>query len=98
VVVNLRGRRFADETQGKQDGPPRGGGEQLINQEMARQPEATSVYIWDEPINARRACAACGLGDIDKVDTLRVRWPDGELSEFESISTRQYLTITRTDP
>jgi hypothetical protein len=39
-----------------------------------------------------------GLGDIDKVDTLRVRWPDGELSEFESISTRQYLTITRTDP
>ncbi len=66
VVVNLRGRRFADETQGKQDGPPRGGGEQLINQEMARQPEATSVYIWDEPINARRACAACGLGDIDK--------------------------------
>ena len=66
VVVNLRGRRFADETQGKQAGTPRGGGEQLINQEVARQPEATAAYIWDEPVNARRACAQCGLGDIDK--------------------------------
>ncbi|MCH7533847.1 MAG: FAD-dependent oxidoreductase [Gemmatimonadetes bacterium] len=66
VVVNLHGRRFADETQGKQAGTPRGGGEQLINQEVARQPEATATYIWDEPVNARRACAACGLGDIDK--------------------------------
>jgi succinate dehydrogenase/fumarate reductase flavoprotein subunit len=66
VVVNLRGRRFADETQGKQAGKPRGGGEQLINQEVARQPEATAAYIWDEPVNAKRACAECGLGDIDK--------------------------------
>jgi succinate dehydrogenase/fumarate reductase flavoprotein subunit len=71
VVVNLRGRRFADETQGKQAGTPRGGGEQLINQEVARQPEATAVYIWDEPINARRACAACGLGSIDKFVAFR---------------------------
>ncbi|MDP6580815.1 MAG: FAD-dependent oxidoreductase [Vicinamibacterales bacterium] len=66
VVVNLRGRRFADETQGKQAGTPRGGGEQLINQEVARQPEATAAYIWDEPVNVSRACAECGLGDIDK--------------------------------
>ncbi|MEE9533391.1 MAG: FAD-dependent oxidoreductase, partial [Acidimicrobiia bacterium] len=71
VVVNLRGRRFADETQGKQGGKPRGGGEQLINQEVARQPEATAAYIWDEDVNARRACAACGLGDIDKFVAFR---------------------------
>lgn len=71
AVVNLRGRRFADETQGKQAGTPRGGGEQLINQEVARQPEATATYIWDEPVNVSRACADCGLGSIDKFVAFR---------------------------
>ncbi len=71
VVVNLHGRRFADETQGKQAGTPRGGGEQLINQEVARQPEATATYIWDEPVNVTRACADCGLGSIDKFVAFR---------------------------
>jgi succinate dehydrogenase/fumarate reductase flavoprotein subunit len=71
VVVNLYGRRFADETQGKQAGPPRGGGEQLINQEVARQPEATAAYIWDEPVNVERACADCALGDRDKFPAFR---------------------------
>lgn len=71
VVVNLRGRRFADETQGKQAGTPRGGGEQLINQEVARQPEAAATYIWDELVNVSRACADCGLGSINKFDAWR---------------------------
>jgi succinate dehydrogenase/fumarate reductase flavoprotein subunit len=71
VVVNLHGRRFADETQGKQAGVPRGGGEQLINQEVARQPEATAAYIWDEKVNVERACADCALGDLDKFPAFR---------------------------
>ncbi|OFW19556.1 MAG: hypothetical protein A3H97_24940 [Acidobacteria bacterium RIFCSPLOWO2_02_FULL_65_29] len=71
VVVNLHGRRFADETQGKQTGKPRGGGEQLINQEVARQPEATAAYIWDESVNVERACADCALGDKDKFPAFR---------------------------
>jgi succinate dehydrogenase/fumarate reductase flavoprotein subunit len=68
VAVNLHGRRFADESQGKIAGRSlgRGAGEQLINQETARQPEATAAYIWDEAVNTARACAACGLGDVDK--------------------------------
>ncbi len=71
VAVNLYGRRYADETQGKQAGKPRGGGEQLINQETARQPEATAAYIWDEPVNKDHACADCGLGDLDKFPAFR---------------------------
>lgn len=68
IAVNLYGRRFADETRGKITGRQlgRGAGEQLINQETARQPEATAAYIWDEPVNKARACADCALGDIDK--------------------------------
>jgi len=67
VVVNLDGRRFADETRGRlAGGPAQGAGEQLINQEVARQPEATAAYIWDEPINRERACEACALGGLDK--------------------------------
>jgi succinate dehydrogenase/fumarate reductase flavoprotein subunit len=68
VAVNLFGRRFADESQGRIAGRKlgRGAGEQLICQETARQPEASAAYIWDEAINVARACADCGLGDIEK--------------------------------
>ena len=69
VAVNLHGRRFADETQGKVAGRlMSSNGENLINQEVARQPEATAAYIWDQPVNVERACADCGLGSIDKWD------------------------------
>lgn len=71
ICVNLHGRRYADETQGKQAGQPRGAGEQLINQETARQPEAAACCIWDEPINRDQACANCGLGDLDKFPTYK---------------------------
>lgn len=73
VAVNLYGRRFADETQGRIAGRKlgRGAGEQLICQETARQPEATAAYIWDEAVNVAHACADCGLGDVDKFPAFR---------------------------
>ena len=69
VAVNLRGERFADESQGRVAGRQLvSNGENLINQEVARQPEGTAAYIWDEPVNRERACADCGLGGLDKYD------------------------------
>lgn len=73
VVVNLYGRRFTDEGRGRlAGGAATGGGEQLTNQEVARQPEATAAYIWDEPVNVTRACAGCGLGGLDKYVSFRM--------------------------
>lgn len=69
VAVNLHGQRFADESQGRIAGRQLlSHGENLINQEVARQSEATAAYIWDEQVNMERACADCGLGDLDKYD------------------------------
>ncbi len=69
VALNMYGRRFTDESAGKWAG--RGPeftrrNEQILNQEVARQPEGSSIYIWDEPINQERACAECALGGVDK--------------------------------
>jgi len=68
IVVNRFGRRFTDEARGKYAGRqvPGLAGEQITNQEVARQPEAMAAYIWDEPINKQYACEDCGLGGIDK--------------------------------
>ena len=72
VAVNLYSQRFADESQGRVAGRRlTRNGEHMINQEVARQPEATAAYIWDEPVNAERACADCSLGSIDKYDAYR---------------------------
>ncbi len=73
VSVNLYGRRFTDESRGRlAGGAALGGGEQLLNQEVARQPEATAAYIWDEPVNQDRACETCGLGGLDKFPAYRM--------------------------
>jgi hypothetical protein len=36
-----------------------------------------------------------GLGDLDRVDVIRVWWPDGHVSEVLDLETRQRVTITR---
>jgi len=67
VALNLHGRRFADESQGRVVGRSlSSNGENLVNQEVARQPEATAAYVWDQRVNVERACADCGLGSLDK--------------------------------
>ncbi len=73
VAVNLFGRRYTDESQGRIAGRSlgRGAGEHLICEETSRQPEATTIYIWDEPVNKLHACADCGLGDIDKFQAFK---------------------------
>lgn len=38
-----------------------------------------------------------GLGDEDRVDLLRVTWPDGEVSELRGLETRQRVWLTRTE-
>ncbi len=77
IAVNLYGRRFTDETRGRlvkygAGGAALGGGEMTLNQEVARQPEATAAYIWDEPVNQDRACENCGLGGLDKFPAFRM--------------------------
>ncbi|MDX1566948.1 MAG: FAD-dependent oxidoreductase [Longimicrobiales bacterium] len=71
VTVNLEGVRFTDESRGKVRGRDVRAGEQIVCQEIARQPEATAAYIWDEPINQDQALAENNLGDFDKFDAFR---------------------------
>ncbi len=39
--------------------------------------------------------AHVGLGSVDTVDTLRVRWPDGAVQEFHDIAARQRVRVWR---
>ncbi len=72
VAVNLYGRRFADESQGRVAGRQIARvGDHFISQEIARQPEATAAYIWDGPINEEHALAENNLGSLDKFDAFR---------------------------
>lgn len=71
ATLNLMGRRFTDESRGKVRGRPIRAGEQLVAQEMARQPEATAAYVWDQPINEEQALAENNLGDFDKFEAFR---------------------------
>ena len=69
VALNLYGRRYADESGGKWGtrGPEfTRRAAQIQNNEGCRQPEATSIHIWDEVINRERACAECALGGVDR--------------------------------
>ncbi len=80
VALNLYGKRFTDESKGKvtardYHGYTRYGstspGEQVLNVETSRQPDASAAYIWDHVINETRALAEHGLGDIDKFEAFR---------------------------
>jgi len=67
VGLNLYGRRYADESGGKwgtRDFNRRSA--MILNIEGARQPEASTIHIWDEKINRERACAECALGGSDR--------------------------------
>lgn len=90
VAVNLRGRRFADESQGRVAGRRLvSNGENLINQEVARQPEATAAYIWDEPVNREEACADCGLGSMNKYEAyLRSGAPVAKADTLEELAAQ----------
>ncbi len=39
-----------------------------------------------------------GLGDRDRVDRVEVRWPDGRISVFHDVATRQFLDISQDPP
>jgi succinate dehydrogenase/fumarate reductase flavoprotein subunit len=72
LALNLRGDRFADESRGRIVGRELTRvAEELIAQEIARQPEASAIYIWDNPVNARHALAGSGLGSLDKFSAFR---------------------------
>ena len=36
-----------------------------------------------------------GLGTVPRVDELEITWPDGRVSRFTDVSTRQILTVTQ---
>lgn len=71
VALNLMGERFTDETRGKVRGRSIRAGEQLVAQEIARQPEATAAYVWDGPVNEEQALAENNLGELDKYEAFR---------------------------
>lgn len=58
VMVNLRGERFADETKG----------DELLNQDVAFQPEARGILIFDEHVRTTEVIQEPfpGLGSIDR--------------------------------
>lgn len=69
VGMNLYGRRYADESGGKWGtrGPEfTRRSAMILNNEGCRQPEATTIHVWDEKVNRERACAECALGGIDR--------------------------------
>lgn len=61
VMVNLRGERFADETKG----------DELLNQDLAFQPEARGILIFDEHVRTMEVIEEPfpGLGSIDRFAT-----------------------------
>lgn len=74
VVLNLDGRRFTDEAAGRFSSRKleAGYGEQLVNQEVARQRDATAVYVWDHHINQTQAVEGVQvLGSIDKIKAFK---------------------------
>lgn len=74
AALNLYGVRFADESRGRVAGrnPMHRAGDELITQEVARQPEASVVYVWDQAIHQDYASAeAAVLGNIDKYEAYR---------------------------
>ncbi|MDX1566945.1 MAG: FAD-dependent oxidoreductase, partial [Longimicrobiales bacterium] len=69
VALNLHGVRFADETRGRIAGrtPMHRAGDELITQEVARQPDASAVFVWDQAIHSDYASAESAvLGSLDK--------------------------------
>lgn len=38
-----------------------------------------------------------GLGALDAVDAVEVRWPDGRVDEVDGVHTRQHIRLTRVD-
>jgi len=75
VGLNLYGYRYTDESGGKWGTRPREEftrrSAQISNNEGARQPEASTIHIWDETINREQACADCALGGSDRFRAYR---------------------------
>ncbi len=70
VALNLYGRRYTDEAGGKWSSRPQDEFDrraaQIQNNEGARQPEATTIHIWDEAINREYATAASARAGVDR--------------------------------
>ena len=73
VALNLEGRRFADESAGT--------GEETLNCHIARQPQATAVYVFDA-VTADRAYEA---GPLARVVIERARQAGGPVVEAGSL-------------
>ncbi|MDA9857967.1 ASPIC/UnbV domain-containing protein [Rubripirellula sp.] len=41
---------------------------------------------------------AFGLGDANRVDELRVRWPDGETQSFKDLPVNQRILVVESQP
>ena len=52
---------------------------------------STSLFTAEQPE------VHVGLGSVDVVDRIEVRWPDGEVTVREDVPTRRHLTLVRRD-
>lgn len=73
VALNLEGRRFADESAGT--------GEEWLNSQMARQPQATAAYVFD----AATADRAYEGGALARVVIDRARQAGGPVAQADTL-------------
>jgi succinate dehydrogenase/fumarate reductase flavoprotein subunit len=73
VALNLEGRRFADESAGS--------GEEWLNCEIARQPQATAAYVFD----ADTAERAYDAGPLARVTLERARQAGGPVAQADTL-------------
>lgn len=73
VALNLQGRRFADESSGT--------GEEWLNWQIARQPQATAAYVFD----AATADRAYDAGPLARVVLDRARQAGGPVAQADTL-------------
>ena len=77
VVLNLEGRRFADESAGT--------GEECLNAQIARQPQATAVCVFDA-VTAQRACEGGPLASVVMDRARRAGGPVVQADTLEALA------------
>ncbi|MBI4664396.1 MAG: VCBS repeat-containing protein, partial [Verrucomicrobia bacterium] len=60
-------------------------------------PQIREITGGDGYSNTQPLEAHFGLGDADRIDTVRIEWPSGKVQELRNVAANQILTITEQD-